>query len=143
MKKKFPTSWISSKRPGKQRKYAAKAPLHLKRSFLNANLSKELRKRYGRRSFALKKGDIVKIMRGNFKKKTGKIIEVDTKNMKVQIEGMQIKKQDGSKVNVKFTPSFLQIIELNIEDKKRNDSIMRSKKKTETQTPKGEKKNAP
>lgn len=139
--KKFSTSWKSSRKPRKQRKYTAKAPLHIKRNFLNANLSKELRKRYGRRSFTLKKGDIVKIMRGNFKKKTGKIAEVDTKNMKVQIEGIQMKKQDGSKVNVKFRPAFLQITELNIEDKKRNESIMRSKKKIESKE--GEKKNAP
>ena len=141
MRKKFSTSWKSSIRPGKQRKFTANAPLHLKKKLVNANLSKELRKRYGRRSFALKKGDMVKIMRGSFKKKTGKIIEVDTKKMKVQIEGMQMKKQDGSKVNVKFNPSSLQITELNLEDKKRNESIMNSKKKIETQ--KGEKKNAP
>ncbi len=139
--KKFSTSWKSSRKPKKQRKYAAKAPLHIKRSFLNANLSKELRKRYERRSFTLKKGDVVKIMRGNFKKKTGKIVKVDTKNMKAEIEGIQMKKQDGSKVNVKFNPAFLQITELNIEDKKRNESIIRSKKKIEAQ--KGEKKNAP
>ena len=38
-----------------------------------------------------------------------------------------VKKQDGSKVNVKIHPSNLQIVELNVEDKKR----MRENKKME------------
>ena len=133
MKKKFSTSWKSSKRPGKQRKYKANAPLHLKKKFLGANLSKELRKKYGRKSLIPRKGDVVKIMRGGFKKKTGKVAGVDTKNMKVEVEGIQVKKQDGSKVNVKFNPSFLQVTEINTEDKERNESIGRSKKKAEKQ----------
>ncbi len=58
-------------------------------------------------------------MKGKFRKKEGKIIEVNVKKSKVIIEGIQIKKQDGSKVNVKLHPSNLQIIELNTDDKKR------------------------
>ena len=91
---------------------------------MSVNLSKELRKKYGKRNFPLRKGDIVKIMRGKFRKKTGKISVVDAKKMKVEIEGMQIKKQDGSKVNVKFNPPFLQITELNLEDRKRNEGYL-------------------
>jgi len=73
MKKEFSVKWIGSKQPRKQRKYRANAPLHIKRKFMSANLAKELRKRYGNRSFPLKKGDSIKIMRGEFKGKTGKI----------------------------------------------------------------------
>jgi len=131
MKKHFSTHWKSSRKTRKQRKYLANAPLHLRRKFISTNLSKELRKKYGKRNLPLKKGDMVIIMRGKFKKKTGKITAVYTKKMKVEIEGMQIKKQDGSKANVKFNPSFLQITELNLEDKKRNESLMRQKNKAE------------
>ncbi len=145
MKNKFSTSWKASKRPGKQRKYLANAPINLKKKFMSANLSKELRKRYGKRNVTLRKGDTVKIMRGKFKKKTGKVIDVDRKRKRVEIEGMQVKKQDGSKTNIKFNPSLLQIIELNLEDKKRNESIINSNKKIEVQESKkekGENKNA-
>ena len=132
MKKHFSKHWKSSRKPRKQIKYLANAPLHLKRRFMSANLSKELRKKYGKRSLPLKKGDMVKIMRGKFKKKTGKIGVVDAKRMKVEIEGMQIKKQDGSKANVKFNPQFLQITELNLEDRKRNKVFAsRDKNKSE------------
>ena len=140
MKKHFSTHWKSSRKPRKQRQYSANAPLHLRRKFMSVNLSKELRKKYGKRNFPLRKGDMVKIMRGKFRKKTGKISLVDAKKMKVEIEGMQIKKQDGSKVNVKFNTPFLQITELNLEDKKRNESLSGKKNKLKDQE--GEK-NAP
>jgi len=106
---------------------------------MSANLSKELRKKYGKRNFPLRKGDVVKIMRGKFKKKTGKILVVDRKRTKIEIEGIQMKKQDGSKANVKFNPSVLQISELILEDRRRMESIANPIKKIE----KGENKNAP
>ena len=119
MKLKFSKHWISSTQPRKQRKYRANAPLHIKRKFLSVNLLKELRKKHGRRSIPVRKGDIVKIMKGKFKKKQGKVLNVKTKTGKIYIEGMQVKKQEGSKVNVPFRAPNLQIIELNLDDKKR------------------------
>ncbi len=119
MKQKFSIHWKSSKQPRKQRKYAANAPLHLKKKFVSANLSKDLRKKQGKRSIPLRKGDIVKIMRGKFKGKKEKITEIKLKTQKIFIEGIQIKKKDGSKTSVPLKPSILQIIELNTEDRKR------------------------
>lgn len=123
MKKEFSKKWIGSRQTRKQRKYRANAHLKLKHKMLSANLSKELRKKYGRRSFTLKKGDKVKIMKGEFKGKVGKVDLVSIKNLKVSIEGMQITKKEGTKINVKFYPSNLQIQELNIEDKNRIASL--------------------
>ncbi len=119
MKKEFSTHWKASKQPRKQRKYRAEAPLHLRRKMLGANLSKELRKKYSRRSFSLRKGDTVKIMRGEFEGKTGKIAGVNLVKLKVTIEGIQNTKKDGTKVNVIFDPSNLQIQGLNLDDKER------------------------
>jgi len=134
MKKIFSTKWKKSSRPGKKRKYVAKAPLHIKRKLLSANLSKDLRKKQGIRSAVLRKGDTVKIMKGKFKNKTGKIVDVFTKKMKVTIEGIQIKKQDGSKVNVKMQPSNLMITELNLNDKKRFKKTEKSESKEKKET---------
>ena len=119
MKNKFSKHWKASTQPRKQRKYLANAPLHIKRKLLSVNLSKELRKKHKIRNIEVRKGDTVKIMRGKFKKKEGKIIEVNVKTSKVKVEGIQVKKQDGSKANIKMRPSNLQIIELILEDKKR------------------------
>ena len=92
--------------------YLANAPLHLRGKFVNVNLSKELRKKEEKRSMRIRKGDTVKIMRGKYNKKQGKVLSVDLKKTKISVEGIQIKKQDGSKVNVKMRPSNLQIVEL-------------------------------
>ena len=119
MKLKFSTAWKSSRQTRKQRKYRANAPLHLKHEFLSAHLSKELRKKHNTKNIPLRKGDKVKIMRGKFKKKEGKIVRVILKKSKVEVEGIQAKKRDGSNVNVKLEPSNLMIVELNNEDKKR------------------------
>ncbi len=143
MKKKFSTAWKSSKQPRKQRKYLANAPLHIKRKLMNANLSKELRKKYNKRSIPLRKKDTIKILRGKFKGKKGKITRIMIKIQKVEIEKIQVKKQDGSKVNIKLRPSNLQIIELNLEDKKRNKALnkeVKEKKETKKTEDKTEKK---
>ncbi len=128
MKIKFSKHWKASKQPRKQRKYSANAPLHLKRKLLGVNLTKELRKKYGKRNLPVRKGDSVRIMKGRFKNKQGKIISVDVKNLKLKIDGIMIKKRDGSKVGVKIHPSNLQIVELNLEDKKRMKMSKESKK---------------
>ncbi len=141
MKKKFSTKWIASKQPRKQRKYRANAPLHLKKKFVSVNLSKDLRKKYEKRNVSVKNGDTVKIMRGKFKGKQGKITKVFLKISKVIIEGIQTTKQDGSKVSLKMQPSNLQIITLNLEDGKRLKKKAEDKKeiKEEKQKPKKQK----
>ncbi len=119
MKKEFTTKWKGSSQPRKQRKYLAKAPLHIKRKLLSVNLSKDLRAKQKTRNVVLNKGDKVKIIRGKYKGKEGKVTEILIKQLKVYIENIQTKKQDGSSVNVPIKASNLQIVELNLEDKKR------------------------
>ena len=112
MKQKFSTKWKASKRPGKQRKYLANAPMHIKRKFVSVNLSKNLRKQIGKRNLPAKKGDKIKVLRGKFKGREGKILEVKTKIGRIIVEGVQVTKMDNSKSNVKMQPSNLQIIEI-------------------------------
>lgn len=129
MKSKFSTKWKASSQPRKQRKFVANAPLHIKRKMLSVNLSKDLRKKHERRNIVVRKGDKVKVMRGKFKGKSGKVTEVITKYSRILIEGIQVKKMDGSKANVRIQPSNVQIIELNLEDKKRFGKKMKTEEK--------------
>ncbi len=115
----FTSAWLSSKRPAKQRKYRYNAPLHLKHTFLNAHLSKELRTKYGKRSLPLKKGDEVLVMRGSFAKKQAKVLSVTLSSSVVYLEGMQRSKKDGSKYNVPFNPRALMLVKLDETDKRR------------------------
>lgn len=132
MKKEFSTKWKASKQPRKQRKYRANAPLHLKRKTLRVNLSKDLRKKHEQKNILIRKGDVVKIMRGKFKKKQGKVVRVHTKLSKIVIENIQVKKMDGSKADVKIQPSNLQIVELNLEDSKRSQKLKIGQEKKKT-----------
>ncbi|MBI2507598.1 50S ribosomal protein L24 [Candidatus Woesearchaeota archaeon] len=125
MKNKFSTHWKSSKQKRKQRKYAFNAPLHIKHKFMSAHLSKDLLKKYGTRNIPVRKGDAVKIVRGNFKSHVGKIEKVMLKKTRVYVEGAQMVKRDGSKVFYPLHPSNLIITSLNLEDKKRQEILQR------------------
>ena len=126
---KISQSYKSSVQARKQRKYRIEAASHSRHKMMSANLSKELRKKYSRRSFPLRKDDTVKIMSGSFKGKTGKILIVNMEKLKIYIEGIQRSKRDGTKVNVPLDPSNVQIISLELEDKKRRESMERKIKK--------------
>ena len=101
-----------SKQPRKKRKERYQAPLHKARVFLHANLSKDLRKKLGSRSALVRRGDTVKVMVGTFRKKTGKVSEVDYKSRKVYVEGITIQGRKSKKrAFIPFDSSNLQIIE--------------------------------
>jgi large subunit ribosomal protein L24 len=125
MKKKFLTTWKRSKQPRKQRKYRYNAPLHIKAKFMTAHLSKELREKQGKRAVQLRKGDKVQVMRGQFKKKIGKIERINLKKSKVYVNGIEMIKKDGTKVLYPIHPSNLMILELNLDDKKRVQALKR------------------
>lgn len=116
--KDWSSNWKSSAKKAKKTKYLLNAPLHVKGKFLHSHLSKELRTKYKRRSLRVKKGDTVKIMRGEFKGKEGKVQLVNLKLQKVYVENMAKSKKDGSKVFVPFNSSKLLIKEI-VSDKKR------------------------
>ena len=58
-------------------------------------------------------------MRGSFKGRSGKVDTVLTRKCVVYLESMQQTKKDGTKVNVSFHTSNLQITEWNLEDNRR------------------------
>jgi large subunit ribosomal protein L24 len=121
----FSTTWKSSTKPGKQHKYIGQAPLHVRSKLLISHLSDELAKKYLKRSARVKKGDRVKIIKGQFAGKTGKVEKVDTKNMKVYIEGAEIQKKDGSKIKYPIVPANLLLVEFDLSDKKRQEILKR------------------
>lgn len=128
MKSQFSNSWKSSTQPRKQRKYRHNAPSNIRRKFLAVNLAKDLRAKHGARSAKIRSGDKVKILRGNFRSKTGAVDKVDLSNLKVFVVGIEVSKRDGSKAKVPLNPSNLQIVELKLDDKKRKDKFSVKKK---------------
>jgi len=131
MKTMFSTTWKRSVQPRRQRKYKEEAPLHIKHKFLSAPLSKELRKKYGMRSLPVRTGDEVNIMRGTFASKKAKVLEVQVSKGRVALDGITRKKADGTKLNVYFNPSKLQIIALKLDDSRRISKGVVEQKKSE------------
>lgn len=129
MKTAWSNTWKASQQPRKQRKYRHEASLHTKQKFVAAHLSKDLRKKHGRRSANTRKGDIVKVLRGQFKGRTAKITAVNLKRMVVFVEGIENIRKDGTKKPYPMQPSNLMITELNMNDKKRQQKLGEKKEK--------------
>ena len=130
VKTSFVTSWKRSTQPRKQRKYRYNAPLHVKQKMVHVHLSTELRKKYSFRNVQLKAGDKIKVLRGKFAKKEGKVDKISLKNEKVYVAGIETIKKEGTKLPIALNATNLMIIELDLSDKKRKQKL-ESKGKTE------------
>ncbi|MFT4343178.1 MAG: 50S ribosomal protein L24 [Candidatus Woesearchaeota archaeon] len=119
MKQSFVQTWKSSTQPRKQRKYRYNAPLHTAGTFLNVHLSPELRKKYGMRSLRVRKGDTVKVVRGQHKGKSGKVDRVSTAYSRVYVSGIDLVRKDGTKTLIPLNPTNLSLISVVTTDKKR------------------------
>jgi large subunit ribosomal protein L24 len=84
---------------------------------LGSALSKDLHKKYGKRSVRVVEGDSVTILRGEFKGVDGKIAKISTPKSSVAIEGVKKEKTKGDKFDVYIHTSNLVVTSLNTEDK--------------------------
>lgn len=108
-----------SAQPRKQRTYVRKAPLHVQGDFVASHLSKDLRAKHKMRAVRLRVGDKVKVMRGSFRKKTGKVERINVREQKVYVTGVETTKRDGSKAMYPIHPSNMLVQELDMTDKRR------------------------
>ena len=67
---------------------------------LSCALSKELRKKYGKRSVRIKEGDTAKIIGGEFAGVDGKVTKISVADRGVNIEGVKKEKLKGDKFDV-------------------------------------------
>lgn len=80
-------------------------------------MSKDLRAKHNFRSLRVKKGDKIKVLRGQFKGKLGTVERISIKKCRVFITGIETLKKDGSKSLYPLHPSNLIITELNKSDR--------------------------
>jgi len=116
-----------SAKPRKQRKLLYNAPLHALPKLMSAHLSPELREKYGRRSFPVRVGDKVKILRGEFKGVEAKVTGVDREKQMIHVENVTVKKADGSTVPRPIHVSNIMVVELNLDDEHRKRALLRGK----------------
>ena len=84
---------------------------------ISAPISKDLRKKYSRRSVRIMADDTVKVIRGEYKGITGKVSKISTETNSIAIEGNKKEKLKGDKVDVYIHVTNVIITALNTEDK--------------------------
>ena len=93
------------------------ATLQTRSKQMGSALSKDLQKKYGKKSARVVEGDSVTIIRGEFKGVDGKIAKISTEKSGVTIDGVKKEKTKGDKFDVYIHTSNLVITSLNSSDK--------------------------
>jgi large subunit ribosomal protein L24 len=120
-----------STKPTKQRKMVYDAPAHIRHKLLAAHLSQSLRASHEVKSFAVRTGDTVRVMRGDHRGVEGKITRVDLAKYRIYVEGLTREKVDGTTVFVPVHPSKVLITRLNLDDKWRKKILETKKERRE------------
>ncbi len=84
---------------------------------LGSALSKDLQKKYSKKSTRVIEGDTITILRGEFKGVSGKITKISKEKTSVTIEGVKKEKTKGDKFDVYIHTSNLVVTALNTSDK--------------------------
>ena len=115
------------------------ATLQTRSKQMGANLSKDLQKKYGKKSARVVEGDSVTILRGEFKGVDGKVAKISTQKSSVAIDGVKKEKTKGDKFDVYIHTSNLVITSLNSSDKWRMAKLAGKDPKKQPKEPDTEK----
>ncbi|XP_078431419.1 large ribosomal subunit protein uL24z-like [Wolffia australiana] len=122
---KFNPRVSSSRR--KSRKAHFTAPSSERRILMSAPLSADLRNKYNVRSVPVRKDDEVQVVRGTYKGREGKVVQVYRRRWVIHVERITREKVNGSTVNVGINPSKVVITKLKL-DKDRKALLERKAK---------------
>jgi large subunit ribosomal protein L26e len=111
-----------------QRRNLYTAPSSIRRKIMSCRLSKELRTKHTVKSLPIRKNDVVKILKGKLKNKTGKVTTVYRRRWVIYVDKLTRDKQNGQPVNIPIKTNNCQIEVLHL-DKDRKDLIERVSKK--------------
>jgi large subunit ribosomal protein L24 len=114
-----------TKKPSTARRNMYNAPNHKKRKYISAPLSPNLRAEYGTRSMPVISDDTVSITKGDRKLAEGRVLRVNTKDLKIYVEGVTRTRQDGSTVQIPIRAENVMITKLNLDDVWRRDMLER------------------
>ena len=127
---------MQTTKPGKQRKKLFNAPAHIRHKSMAAPLSNELAASKGAKTLPVRKGDTVRILRGDNKGFEGKVSRVDLKAYRIYLEGLTREKVDGTNIFLAVHPSKVQIRSLNLDDKWRKNILERKTAPEKKEKPK-------
>ncbi|MFS8033645.1 putative ribosomal protein L2, domain 2 [Helianthus anomalus] len=111
----------------KCRKAHFTAPSSVRRVLMSAPLSNDLRTKYNARSIPVRKDDEVQVVRGTYKGREGKVVQVYRRKWVIHIERITREKVNGQTVNVGVNPSKVVVTKLKL-DKDRKALLERKAK---------------
>eukprot|EP00349_Pseudokeronopsis_sp_Brazil_P000615 CAMPEP_0202955704 /NCGR_PEP_ID=MMETSP1396-20130829/238_1 /ASSEMBLY_ACC=CAM_ASM_000872 /TAXON_ID= /ORGANISM="Pseudokeronopsis sp., Strain Brazil" /LENGTH=111 /DNA_ID=CAMNT_0049672375 /DNA_START=160 /DNA_END=495 /DNA_ORIENTATION=- len=94
---------------------------------MSSHLNKDLKSKYEVRSIPVRKGDTVRVMRGTYKGREGKVLTVYRKKWCLHIEKVTKEKVNGQQVQVPIHSSNVLITNLKL-DKNRKNILERKKR---------------
>jgi len=98
---------IKYSRPGPNRRAVREMGKHERKRLMNVHLSRELRGELKTRSLPVRKGDTVLVLKGKHAGWQKKVIRVNLKKIKLQIDGLKSQKTDGTEIFYYLHPSNL------------------------------------
>jgi len=114
-----------TKKPGKQRKMLYQAANHRRGRQMAAPLSSELKDRYKTNTATVRRGDTVRIARGDRRRLEGRVTRVDRKSYRIFVDGVTRDKADGTTITIPVHPSKVMITRLNLDDRWRRKALER------------------
>ena len=87
---------------------------------MSAPLSKELRSKYNARSMPVRKDDEVVVVRGTYKGREGKVVQVYRRKWVIHIERIQKEKVNGQVAPIGVHPSNVSIVKLKLDKDRQN-----------------------
>ncbi|CAO3658598.1 unnamed protein product [Umbelopsis vinacea] len=121
---------VSSSR-SKSRRAHFKAPSSVRRKIMSAALSKELREQHNARSIPVRKDDEVMVVRGSFKGREGKVVQVYRKKWVIHIDRVTREKVNGASVPIGIHPSNVVVTKAKL-DKDRKAILERKNSASKT-----------
>ena len=115
---------VASKRRA-QRKLQLSAPSSIRRKLMSCHLTKTLRDEHKLRALPIKRGDEVKILKGKWKGKKGKVVQVYRKRNCIYVDKVQREKQNGQTIYLPIKPCYCVVEKLFI-NKDRTKTIERN-----------------
>lgn len=106
----------TSQLPRQQRKAMYNADLFERHRKMSVALSKELRRRYGRRSLPVRKGDTVRVLSGSYVGREERVAKVNLQKYSVTLDNVTGKTADAKLKPLPIRTSHLVLTKLNLAD---------------------------
>ena len=114
---------VSPHSPRRQRRALFTAHRFERRRRMTVLLSRELRKRFHRRSVPVHKGDTVRVLGGSYKGREERVARIDRRAYTVTLDNVTLKAADEKMKPLGLRPGHLVITRLNLADSIRRRSL--------------------